>query len=208
MVVAAALAATGVGFVIGLSRPIPFFKEGGAIELATAAALFALSAGMMLLVVQGRPDTRFWHLPVLLFLMGGREMDWDKSLLSNGMLKSRFYLGDAPIWEKAIGLAVVMLLLYCTIRTIRLGAGPALRALRRGAAWPLAFAAGVALVMGAKAIDGIDRKLSPWGIAIPDDLVSLAGKVEEVMELAFVLSIILALGLWSRRLDAGPSCRR
>lgn len=196
VVVLAVLACMIAAVVVGLAGPAPVFKEGGPVELATAAGLFALSAGLAVLIARGALAATFWHLPVLLFLMAGREMDWDKSLLSGGMLKSRFYLDPGPLWEKAIGFCVVVLLLWCMVRTLRHGWRPCLAALRHGAGWPWATGAGIVLVVIAKAIDGIDRKLAPWGIVVPPDVVDIAGKSEEVMELAFALALVWALWLW------------
>lgn len=168
------------------------FKEGHAIEVMSA---MLLTGAAVLWWQTGADDMagRQWHIPVLLMLMTMREMDFDKRFTSEGVLQLRLYSGASPLGEKAVGLAVIALILICgwrlmTITLPRLRAG--LRA-RRPASW-LAGSA-VLLVMVAKTLDGLGRKLAAFEIAITPELGRLTGRLEEFLELSAYIMLVQAL---------------
>lgn len=92
--------------------------------------------------------------------------------------------------EKTLGLAVVLLILVCAWRLARISLPRCWRGLLRGANWAWLVATGAALIAIAKAMDGLDRKLAPWGIAVDPVTAMRAGRIEEVLEL--VAYIMLA----------------
>ena len=175
--------------------------EDGPIEVASVIAYLGAAACFVLGAPDGLRD--LWQIPATLLLAAGRELDLDKSLLSEGMLMSRFYFGDAPLWEKAVGLAVVAFALWTGWRLVRHGTGPALRAIRDGAAWAVLAAGAVLALVVAKTFDGFARKLRPLGVEVSDALNRTLSLVEEWLELGASVALLLAVLSWVRVRDAG-----
>ena len=163
--------------------------EGGPIEAATVGALAA--AAVLAL------RARLWAAAVVLALLAARELDLDKTTLSGGILKSRFYLGDAPLPEKAVGLAVVLLALGALAALAR-GLPAWWRALRAGRGWAWCLPAAAAAVVVAKSIDGLGRKLAPLGVELSAAAGAWVVRAEEALELGFALLLVAALVLWRR----------
>ncbi|MBJ3761271.1 hypothetical protein ILP92_00705 [Maribius pontilimi] len=173
-------------------------REGGGIESVSAVLL----AGAALLYLTYTPSRQTWHVPVGLILLAMRELDFDKRFTSEGVLQLRLYSGDAPMAEKLVGAAIVLLALVVLARLALFQAMPWLRALLRGAAWAWLFALSAALIVIAKSLDGIARKLAPLGIDVPADLSDLSSRVEELFELFFALALLASLTLVLRTRDA------
>lgn len=174
------------------------FDEGHAVELMSPVLLFA---GIVLWCGCGcgESDRRQWHIPLVLALLALREFDLDKRLTSEGVLQLRLYSDTAPAWEKAVGLAVVALILLCAWRLATVTAPCWWRGLRQGR--PACWLAGgsVALIALAKTLDGLGRKLAALGIAADPRLVTVAGRVEELLELAAYVMLVQALVYAARR---------
>ena len=172
-------------------------REGGGIE--ALSMLGYLAAIVLYLVKRPRP---FWPIPVTLLFMAAREFDADKRFTSEGILSTKILFHDTPVWEKSIALTVWALLALTLVVLIRRRGPVLLAALRRGAPWSLAFTTGFLLAGFSKLIDGLSRKLAPWGIVVPDDVNRNAGTLEECLELlipvAFIVAILLC-GLPSGR---------
>ena len=166
-----------------------FWSEGGPVEVASAL-LLGLAA--ILLAVRAVREPSLWHLPVLALLLCLRELDLDKAA-GAGLLKSRTYTGDAPLGVKLLGLAVIALTLWATWRLVRRGWTPLRAAWRGGAAWPGLLVAGTAMAAAAKAVDGLNRKLEPFGLAVSERDAAFAARAEETMELAFAALVVLAV---------------
>lgn len=180
--------------------PASMLTEEGPVERASALLLFALAAAFAALWPRQAAGPR-WHLPVILLLMCGRELDFDKRFLAEGMLQLRLYSGDAPILHKAIGALVVILVLWCGWRLLRRDVPVWWRAVRRRAAWAWWVLGGTTAVMLAKTIDGAGRKLEPWGITLQPVTEAVLGRLEEGMELGFVVSLLIAMALRHRMRD-------
>ena len=158
------------------------FKEGHSVEAISVVTLIAAAAFWW--IAHGRLIGREWHIPVILILMALRELDVDKRFTSEGVLQLRLYTGPSPLWQKAVGLAVVALILVCIWRLVRFTLPRCWRGLQRGVglAW-LATGATVLIVI-AKSMDGLDRKLAPLGITFDPAVGIKAGRLEEMLELA------------------------
>lgn len=175
-------------------------REHGGIELASA--LMYVYAVMVWL--RRNPPSYWgshWHLPAIMLFGAAREFDLDKSLTSVGIFKSNLYLTDqAPIWERLIGLVVLVVLVWAVIRLVRLHARTFLHGLQRGdsGSWAVLGAIGVAGI--AKSIDGIGRKLRPFGITVDSGLEAWAGIAEELMELFIPFFLLYAVLEASRHL--------
>lgn len=181
------------------------FKEAHAFDVASALLLGAI-AGLWWYARADDMQGRQWHLPVILLLMMLRELDFDKRFTSLGLLKLRLYTGSAPLWEKAIGLAVIALILICAWRLMVITVPRWWAGLRAGHAssW-LAGAAALMLVL-AKTLDGLDRKLAGFGIVLPEDLGRIIGRAAEIMELGVAIMLMQALVVFLR--DRSPNAKQ
>lgn len=193
---AATLLLLGVDLSLHESTAV-IFKEGHAIEVMSAV-LLASAAVLWWGFDADDMAGRQWHIPVILLLMAMREMDFDKRFTSEGVMQLRLYSGDFPLLEKALGLAVIALILVCgwrltTITLPRFWAG-----LRAGlpASWLTGLAA--LMLMVAKTLDGLDRKLAGFGITISPELGTLTGRLEELLELVAYMMLVQALAYFLR----------
>lgn len=175
--------------------------EDGPVEKASAV----LWGGCALIALYFLPLHQLrstWQIPAGFALLGARELDFDKRFLSEGILQARLYTGDAPLWEKAIGLAVVAVILLTAIRLLRHGGPQVLAALKAGAAWAWSAVGALALLVVSKSIDGIDRKLDDFGIELSAGVVERAMVAEELMELTGATLVVWAVCLGAGRLRA------
>ncbi|TRD23562.1 hypothetical protein [Palleronia caenipelagi] len=168
-------------------------SEGGVIE--TASALGYVGVAGMLVWAMARDDTRqTWPLVVILLAMFGRELDLDKRPFTLGLFKSRQYLGDqVPGVEKLISLVILLVILTCLFLAARRYGGEFLRGLRDGVAQSWYLATGLVLVVISKSVDGIGRKLAPFGIDISDVLDRRFAALEELWELGIPITFALAV---------------
>lgn len=174
------------------------WKEGGAVELATVVTLLLVTG----LFVVHLPRLAFgpqWHVPVLTALFAMRELDFDKRFTENGILKLRTYTGDAPLLLKLVGAGVIALALVCLYRLVARNRRDFVAALRAGHRWAILITVGTVVAIVAKGIDGLGRKLAPFGIEVSEAQGMLAGAVEESLEFSFAVALLLSLLLWLRR---------
>ncbi|MFW8596188.1 hypothetical protein [Cribrihabitans neustonicus] len=175
--------------------------EDGPVEKASAV----LWGGSALIALYFLPLDRlgaWWQVPAAFAFLGARELDFDKRFLTEGILQMRLYTGDAPVWEKAVGLAVIAAILVTFIRLLRLGGPQFLQALKAGTAWAWATAGGLVLAVASKSLDGIDRKLDDFGIEVSAAVVEWAFVSEELMELMCAALLVWAICLGAARLRA------
>jgi len=166
-------------------------REDGAIE-TVSMVLYAYAALCWLLLNPRALWSRYWHLPTVLLLMAGRELDLDVAFTSPGVLTTALYFTDrAPVWQRLLGAAVVAMLVTIAWRLFSLHGRAFIAGLRSGrlAAWSVAGALGLAV--GSILIDGLGRKLRPLGIDLSPRIDSLAGAGEEIME-AFIPFLLIA----------------
>jgi hypothetical protein len=166
-------------------------REDGAIE-TVSMVLYAYAALCWLILNPRALWSRYWHLPAVLLLMAGRELDLDVAFTSPGILTTALYFTDrAPVWQRLLGAAVVALLVTIAWRLISLHGRAFIFGLKSGrlAAWCVAGAVGLAV--GSILIDGLGRKLRPLGIELSPTVDSMAGAGEEIME-AFIPILLIA----------------
>ncbi|SFA56585.1 hypothetical protein SAMN04487972_11556 [Paracoccus halophilus] len=198
------LGLTAVGFDLLTQDEVRLiFKEGHSIEvmsylLLLFAALAWLALGMAK-SVRGQ-----WHIPMILTLMALREMDFDKRFTTEGVLQLRLYSGGAPLWEKAIGLAVVLLIVICGLRLMFLNLPLWWRGLREGAVPSWLVGIGAVLLVVSKSLDGLGRKLAPLGIELEQWQGTLAGRLEEILELGMAILLVQAVVYFARSRQADP----
>jgi hypothetical protein len=165
-------------------------SEGGWIETASWISYF-VAAFFVALKVRQLPVR--WSMLVLTIALGLRELDFDKRFTTMGIFKSRFYSSaDVPMGEKMIGIVVTAALVISLFFLIKNNLKPFIARLKKfeGASLSFLFAGGLLVV--AKSIDGLSRKLEPFGIEPSDTVNRVAGSVEESFELAGALLILVA----------------
>jgi hypothetical protein len=116
------------------------------------------------------------------------------------VLSTGLYRGESPLGTKLIAGAVVVFFLVVLYRMLRKGLPAMVRAFRTRAAWAYFVCAAATTVVFTKSIDGLGRKLLPFGIEISAGLDTAASTVEEVGEAFIPVLIILAiLARWKGR---------
>lgn len=174
-----------------------YFVEGGPVEIASPL-VWTIAALALVWLAPARAFGESWHVPAIFLVLAAREMDFDKRFLETGIFKARLYTGDNPLWIKLLGLAVIFLILWMVVRLVRRNWSDLLRGMRRMEAWALAAIGSVALAVVSKTIDGAERKLSTFGISLSPEAVTALMGLEELMELAFALLVILSLCCFER----------
>ncbi|GFE48830.1 hypothetical protein So717_05830 [Roseobacter cerasinus] len=175
-------------------------QEGGALE--TATALIYLVAIALLLPA----GADVWPFIVLLLAFCMREFDMDKLLFTEGLFKSRQYIGGgAPLVERllsgALLLGLIITGILATMRSIR---GLARRDSHfRGVT--LCVGLGVVLAITSKMADGLGRKLAPFGVELPGWVDLLALTYEEVAEFGMAFSFTVAAFLFMRLRKRGAA---
>lgn len=164
--------------------------EGGPVETMTVALYGLFLVAFARLAASPAAD---WAVVVLVAGMAGRELDLDKRLSDPGLLKADLYTGDAALWHKGIGFALIALVLAALASLVRRHGRAWARGLRTLRPWAWWTAGAVLLLIVAKSIDGLGRKLAGFGIEAGENLVRHAGLAEEAMELFVPVALVLAL---------------
>ncbi|MGR3540359.1 MAG: hypothetical protein ACU0BS_02880 [Hasllibacter sp.] len=194
----AALGAVLVLGAAGIALGAAELARGGELtEDGWTERLSALGYLAVLPLVWLRRDTlaRPVTLALALGAMCARELDLDKRFTEPGLLQARLYTGDAPLWLKLVGLAVVGALVVVLWRLAVPGLARWARAAARGAGWAWALAGAGALVLVSKSLDGLQRRLAPLGIDVPDAANALASRSEELLEVLIPAALALAIAL-------------
>jgi hypothetical protein len=160
---------------------------------------YFLCAGYMLLGGGREFMKRYNYIIVLVALFGLRELDFDKRFTTMGILKSRFYLSsEVPPLEKLIGLIVIALLTWAAIKIVRNHLASTVANLVEFNERAVGVVMIFVLLAVSKSIDGIARKLKPFGIETSQQISFLASSVEEVMELGVPILMIAVFHSWLR----------
>lgn len=183
-----------------VDRVPDLFDENHSLEMLSALILLG-TAVLWWLSRADAGDGRNWHIPMLLTLMGLRELDWDVHFTSSGLLQLRLYSGDSALWEKLLGAAVIVLILIGAYRLLRYNLLPWMRGLTKGSviSWLVAFS-GVALIVS-KTLDGLGRKLAGLGIIIDSETSLRTTRLEEMLELAMAIALLQAVIYYIKRPD-------
>lgn len=168
-------------------------SEEGFFEMGSALG-YLLAAALLLVIMVRSGNSRAWPLVGLLLAMSGRELDLDKKLFTKGLLKSRQYLGDqVPLAERLVSFVILLAILTCIwVAARRYGPG-FLRGLRDGTRSAWLVATGLLLAVVSKAVDGLNRKLEPFGLQVSEQVERAAERYEEIAELGIPIAFILAI---------------
>jgi hypothetical protein len=184
---------------IGSGHTDLLIKEGGIIETLSALSYFLIAGYLIhkggLAFVRSRG-----YFVLLVLLFGMRELDMDKQFTTMGIFKSRLYLNpDMPLWEKALGGFVILILLWVAYKLVRNHGASFLRGLRNGSAESIGAGIALGLVVVSKTLDGLPRKLESIGFASGQALTYQFAVLEEVLEFGIPVFILLAADIHFRK---------
>ncbi len=168
-------------------------REGGFIETASAVG-YLLCVILMFALWGVRASLNKWYFSAILILFACRELDLDKRGFTEGLLKSRQYIGDTvPLLERA-GSAIILIAILLTIATLVRGETRVfLRGLRQKSPAAFAVLAGIVFIGIFKTLDGLARKLEPFGINIGEQASQMASTAEEIGELGIPVMFAMAI---------------
>lgn len=173
-------------------------QEGGLIDFSSALGYFVCAA--LMAIVGGRHVLKH-HYPLILALtlLGMRELDLDKRLSTFGIFKSQTFRSADVSWlEKGISLAVIIGVLWLLITMIRRYTKPLWFSVWRFEAVSLITGFGCGMLVLARLLDGIARKLATLNITFSEHQEVLTTITEEVLELGVPLCFILAFFAYYR----------
>lgn len=164
-------------------------REGGPVELCSAGFyLLALAA-----LCARSPVGRAWPGMIALLAMFLRELDADKRFTDEGLLSTKIFVYDIPVWQKLLAAGVLAVLLVAAGALIWRGAARLFRGLAERRTWSIYFASAVVLAVVSKSVDGLGRKLAPFGLRVPENVNARAGQMEEVMEIGIPVLLLMAI---------------
>jgi hypothetical protein len=195
-----------IALVVTTEQASPEFREsllteGGPVEMLSAIAYFLAAALLLVQAIMNMPAR--WVLFALTLCFGLRELDFDKRFTTMGIFKLRFFSSAEVLWpEKLLGVVVVAAFLTLIYLLIKNYARPFWKKIKQGngIALSVLFSGGALVV--AKTIDGIARKLKPFGIESSDDLKRISSGIEESLELTAALLILILVVVAFRRPDS------
>jgi hypothetical protein len=167
-------------------------REGGGLETVTLV-FYVLAAGAFFAIVPRSRWSSLAYLPALIVLFALREMDADKAFTDAGVLSLRLYSGQSALYTKVIAGSVALFAVAVVLYTLWRGVPAMLREGHAGATWPRFAAASGLLLLGSKAIDGLERKVVELGVKVTFDLDLYATLVEETAEAFIPVFMILAM---------------
>lgn len=156
-------------------------QEGRWIE--NMSVIFLFQAVALGIYAARKSGDKGWYLYSYLALAAAwRELGGHKAFTSDSILKSRFYVTpEFPLWEKLLGAAFILSLLYCIVQLLRKFI-PSLKALWQGVVHVQAIYACLGLYTVAKVLDGFFRRF-PSLSHLRDDYGSMMLYAEESMEM-------------------------
>ena len=176
-----------------------FIKEGGLIESATALGYFCCIA---IIVYRGRFEyiRRYYYIFLLIIFFMLREMDFDTKFTTTGIFKLRFFTSaTVPLFEKIIGVILVILLLYILFTLIHRHFKDFLLNLKKRNTIGMGVLSTCGLLALSQSLDGLDRKLKGLGIAISHQTSLHANAMEEIAELGIPIMMFLTLSAYFRK---------
>jgi hypothetical protein len=174
----------------GNNRDI-LLKEGGIIESATTLGYLVCAA---FIAYKGRLAylTQHYNLFLLIIFFMLRELDFDKKFTTMGLFKTKFFLSSTvPLMEKAVGAAIVLLLLKIVLSTLLRYGNAFWYGLRNRSTISFGALITICLLVTSKLLDGLPRKLAKLGIEIKGLLALYAEALEEILEFGIPMIILL-----------------
>ena len=138
-----------------------------------------------------------WYLSALIIIFALRELDYDKTYFTHGVLKSRQYFSDLVGFpELLISIGVLIFILAVLALIIFKEKNSFIRGVKNLKQCQLAVLASIILVIITKTIDGIERK---FGIDLSPSGERFAFVVEEVGEMGIPIMFAVAILSWRNK---------
>ncbi len=179
---------------------LAFAEEGGMVERMTlicyvAAILFVIFSGHRI------KGTTKCAVVIMLAYMCMREMDLHKSVSSESILKSRFWLGNhIPVTDKLLAILILLPIVWMLVHFIRNHAGTFFRELRNKEGHAITILVFFVVLAVSKCIDRSLNVLTElYGMHFTDCLVALQLSQEEFLECLLPVLIIVASWQYMQR---------
>jgi hypothetical protein len=182
-----------IGLVYDISRYPLLIAENGIIE---SLSVIGYIACIVLILVKGGLNfaKKYNYFVALLVLFALRELDFDKKFTTMGILKSKFYFSaNVPIIEKVIGVCIILIILYIIIKIIKHHLIGCISKIKQQSLGYIGFSLTFIILLAAKTIDGMERKLASVNIDITQNLVNQFLIVEEILELGIPIMIFTTI---------------
>ena len=167
-------------------------RENGIVEALSAVGYLITAA---LLFWQTMFHRNRWSLAVATLCLGLRELDFHKRFTTTSMFKTRFYTeANVPGIEKVIGILCILALLALIYFLLKEHFSRFREGLRSGSGAPWTLFAAASMLICAKSLEGLGRKLKPLGIEITQAGGQLSHSIEEVFEMSaafLLLSVVM-----------------
>ncbi len=187
------IALLGAAGVVAPETRALIFEEDGVVETMSAAGYFI--GFVLLLILMGvRRSAAGWSLSVALLCLCFRELDFHKQFTTMSIFKSRFLTSSkVPTDERVVGILIIVALLALVFLILKTYLKPFVAQLRRRDPCALSILfAGMALVVS-KSLDGVARKLEPFGIETTEGVKDFCQVLEESLETAAPFLLVLAI---------------
>jgi hypothetical protein len=178
-----------------------YLGEGNIVESLSAIGYLVC---VIFVLYKGGLDylKKHYFLIIAMLLLFARELDLDKRFTTKGVLTIKLYVHpEAPMIEKIIGVIVIVLLITTIVMIIKQYAAGLFKSLMERSIVTFGIVMTMILLVFAKTIDGLPRKLEPFGVEFGDLEAIQLGGVEEVFELGIPVFIFLTFYtyFWKKR---------
>jgi hypothetical protein len=169
-------------------------SEEGPVERLTAATYLGCAIALWVWRDRDAPSATGAALATMMLAFSARELDWHKAFTGTSVLKLSWYAGPASVSAKAVALAVLVPVLLAGWYLLRRHARRVWRGWQQGEAMPSTVVLFLATLVVAKVIDrSVGILQDDHGVMVPVTLVALRSAVEEWLELALTLLVLLGL---------------
>jgi hypothetical protein len=187
------VAAIGFLQLLGTEDQERLLAEGGFFENLTvvgyAACLILIGVCWPWSTTQAR-----WYFPALIILFALRELDYDKSQFTVGLLKSRQYFGNLVSIPELVLSVVILIFILSVVASIFLKeTRNFISGLIAGETSQLAIMASILLLLTSKSVDGLGRKLAGFNIEVSQSVEQFSYVFEEVGELGIPMMFAVAI---------------
>ena len=167
-------------------------EENGPIELLTAICYFVCLIPLFRHKVADQ-KSRFLIAFVILGL-GLRELDFHARFTTMEMTKIKFYVSpNVPIFEKMIGVAIIIVLFYCVMYLSKKHFLDYFTALMHMEPYAIGLFFSFLFITISLGLDGFERKAANLGYTFTRDVSVITTVVEEVAELGIPVMIMIAI---------------